>query len=67
MPSIPNRPDTRKPHPAAPAALAELQRIAATLERIEGQLDEFFRTFLNARFKYGTPVDRWGRGGRGAA
>jgi|tagenome__1003787_1003787.scaffolds.fasta_scaffold15879414_2 hypothetical protein len=45
--------------------LIQLTRIAARLERLERRLDEFFTVFLNARFPYGKPTDRWRR--RGAA
>ena len=43
--------------PPNPTALAILSR----LERIERLLDDFAGTFLNARFPYGKPQDRWPR------
>jgi hypothetical protein len=64
------RPNTPPPDSARAAALRELARIAAAVERIERRLecqdrrlDEFFRVYLNARFPYGKPTDRWGRYG----
>jgi hypothetical protein len=43
----------------------ELARIAAALERLERRLDDFFGAYLDAKFPFGRPVDRWRR--RGAA
>ncbi len=46
----------------------QLARIAAALERLERRFDEFARVFLEARFPFGQPTDRWARRrGRGAA
>jgi hypothetical protein len=45
------------PPPPDETALAILKR----LERIERILDEFAGAYLNAKFPYGRPTDRWGR------
>jgi hypothetical protein len=36
--------------------------ILQSLRRLEDRLDEFFKTFLDAKFPHGKPTDRWGRG-----
>jgi len=59
--SLPERP----PDPDVTAE--QLLRIAASLERLERRFDEFAATYLDAKFPYGRPVDRWGRRRRGAA
>jgi hypothetical protein len=43
------------------ALQATLDRIAEQGERLETRLDEFFKTYLDARFPHGKPTDRWGR------
>ena len=54
------------PTPPDPNELTEaLQRVVIALARLERRLDEFADVYLNARFPYGKPTDRWRR--RGAA
>ena len=36
-------------------------RIATGVERLYTLLDDFFGTYLNARFSHGKPGDRWPR------
>lgn len=61
MHRINENPKAPEPEPTA----AQLRKIAASLERLERRFDEFARVYLNARFPYGKPEDRWRR--RGAA
>lgn len=42
-------------------ALKLLQRIAEAVERMERNQDDFYRVFLNGRFPFGKPDDRWKR------
>ena len=56
MDSIPRKPDNDKS-----MAIALLERIAATLERLEKQQDEYFAVDLTARYPFGKPMDRWRR------
>ena len=55
-----NRSLTRRPSddPRGGATIADLLREVAAMRR---QLDEFFGVYLNARFPYGKPSDRWAR------
>jgi hypothetical protein len=39
----------------------QIERLIQTLERFDKRFDEFAAAFLNARFPYGKPVDRWRR------
>jgi hypothetical protein len=39
----------------------ELRRIRAELSALRKLFDHFAGTFLNAKFPYGKPLDRWGR------
>lgn len=39
----------------------QIERLIRTIERFEKRFDEFAAAFLNARFPYGKPVDRWRR------
>jgi hypothetical protein len=39
----------------------QLARIEASLKRLERLFDEFAGVFLNAKFPYGKPTDRWAR------
>jgi hypothetical protein len=55
MDRITNNRNDGKPDP-------ELARIRASLERLESRFDEFCRVYLDARFPFGKPVDRWRRG-----
>ena len=41
--------------------LEELRRIRKELSTLRQLFDHFAGTFLNAKFPYGKPVDRWGR------
>ena len=52
------------PHPPEEAraqALAELRAIREELVALRKLFDEFAGVFLNARFPYGKPTDRWER------
>jgi hypothetical protein len=40
----------------------QIERLIRAIERFEKRFDEFAAAFLNARFPYGKPVDRWRRG-----
>ena len=40
-------------------ALRELQAIRQELTALRHLLDHFAATFLNARFPYGKPLDKW--------
>lgn len=39
----------------------QIERLIAAIERFERKCDEFFGSYLNAKFPYGKPVDRWSR------
>jgi hypothetical protein len=39
----------------------ELRRIRLAIERLDQHFDEFAGVFLNAKFPYGKPTDRWAR------
>ena len=41
--------------------LEELRRIRLELIALRKLFDHFAGTFLNSRFPFGKPVDRWGR------
>lgn len=47
--------------PTSSAALELLQRIAEAVERMERHQDQFFGEYLNRKFPYGKPTDRWKR------
>jgi hypothetical protein len=49
--------DTRPPTRRA----ATLQDVCDAIERLDKKFDEFARVFLNAKFPYGKPTDRWAR------
>jgi len=57
MQTIPQRDEHRRPYPRDD----QLDRLAVALERLEQRLDQFFGAYLNARFPYGKPTDRWKR------
>jgi hypothetical protein len=46
----------------APKQSDQLERLITAVERLERKLDEFCGAFLNARFPFGRPTDRWRRG-----
>ena len=56
MDSIARKPDNNKS-----MAIALLERIADTLERLEKQQDDYFAVDLRARYPFGKPMDRWRR------
>ena len=39
----------------------QIERLILAIERFEKCFDQFADAFLNARFPYGKPVDRWRR------
>ena len=39
----------------------DLQKISAELHALGRMLDDFAGAYLNARFPFGKPTDRWGR------
>jgi hypothetical protein len=41
--------------------LEQIERLIRVIERLEERFDQFAGAFLNARFPYGKPVDRWRR------
>ena len=56
-----NKAIARNDRPPSGAALELLQRIAEAIERMERNQDNFYRAFLNARFPFGKPSDKWRR------
>ena len=38
---------------------ATLQDVCDAINRLDAKFDEFARVFLNAKFPYGKPTDRW--------
>jgi hypothetical protein len=38
-----------------------VERLITAVERMERRLNEFFGAYLNAKFPYGKPTDRWRR------
>jgi hypothetical protein len=42
--------------------LDELRQIRREQAELRRRLDEFFGVFLNAKYPYGRPTDRWRRG-----
>ena len=40
---------------------AQIERLVTAIERLERRFDEFAGAFLNAKFPYGKPTDRWPR------
>ena len=66
MHTIPRPPDTRpSPMEVSLALLREqnglLQTITERLQKLYELRDEAYGAYLNARFPYGRPTDRWGR------
>jgi hypothetical protein len=51
----------RSQPPASREALEELHAIRVELAALRRLFDHFAGTFLNAKFPYGKPVDRWSR------
>jgi hypothetical protein len=47
--------------PTDPDLTAAMRRLEQRLARVERLVDEGIGAFLNARFPYGKPVDRWRR------
>ena len=39
----------------------QIERLIRAIERFEKRFDDFASAFLNAKFPYGKPVDRWRR------
>ena len=46
------------PRPSDPE---QLERLITAVEQLVQRFDEFARAYLNARFPYGKPTDRWRR------
>jgi hypothetical protein len=44
-----------------PPKTDQLERLIAAVERLERKLDAFADAYLNAKFPYGKPADRWRR------
>jgi hypothetical protein len=40
----------------------QIERLIRALEQFSERFDEFAGSFLNARFPFGKPTDRWRRG-----
>jgi hypothetical protein len=45
----------------APRTVEAILRLERRVARLERLLDEAVGTFLNAKFPYGKPIDRWRR------
>jgi hypothetical protein len=48
--------------PQTPSPGETLTEILAVLKRLEQRLDDFAQTYLESRFPFGKPNDRWRRG-----
>ena len=49
--------------PTDPAVLAELRAVRLELAALRKLFDTFAGVFLNSKFPFGQPVDRWRRRG----
>ena len=66
MDRIPPQYDDGKRRDAALARLeATLSRLESAVVRLDRRLDDFCDVYLNSKFPYGRPADRWGRRRRG--
>jgi hypothetical protein len=48
-------------NPNGKPADPQVEQLIAALRRLERRFDEFAAAYLNAKFPYGRPVDRWRR------
>jgi hypothetical protein len=58
-----NRTNPPPPRRTEDATLVELRAIRKILDGFTQRFDEFARVYLDAKFPYGKPWDRWGRRG----
>lgn len=61
----PHEPSHNRQRPPAESSilLDELRALRAEICSLRRVFDDFARVYLNARFPYGKPTDRWGRRG----
>lgn len=62
MSSLQNHARPAQPRLSSSASDTEtLQEIRDAIVELDAKFDEFARVFLNAKFPYGKPTDRWAR------